>query len=134
MRSRDHRSSMWAEALDLLQTAERLQRQFFQLGAPQGAPSWEPPVDLYQIGDELRILVALPGVTAAQLEVTIEDAVIVVRGERPLPTGWRGAAIHRLEIPYGRFERRIALPAGRLQILERKLENGCLVLCLQRLK
>jgi HSP20 family molecular chaperone IbpA len=125
---------MWAEALDLLQSAERLQRQFFQLGAAQGAPTWEPPVDLYETGNELWILVALPGVTTDQLEVVIDGATIVVRGERPLPLGARGATILRLEIPYGRFQRRIALPAGRLQILERKLENGCLVLCLQRMK
>lgn len=134
MRSRDHRSWMWAEALDMLQSAERLQRQFFQLGATHGAPTWEPPVDLYETGNELWILVALPGVTTDQLEVVIDGATLVVRGERPLPLGARGAAILRLEIPYGRFQRRIALPAGRLQILERKLENGCLVLCLQRMK
>ena len=134
MRSRDPRSWMWAEALDLLQSAERLQRQFFQLGAAQDAPTWEPPVDLYETGNELWILVALPGVTTDQLEVVIDGATIVVRGERPLPQGARGATILRLEIPYGRFQRRIALPAGRLQILERKLENGCLVLCLQRIK
>ena len=133
MHSRDPRSSMWAEALDLLQAAERLQRQFFQLGATQGAPTWEPPVDLYETGNELWILVALPGVTTDQLEILIDGATLVVRGERPLPPGTRGAAILRLEIPYGRFQRRIALPAGRLQILERKLENGCLVLCLQRM-
>ena len=131
MRSRDHRSWMWAEALDLLQSAERLQRQFFQLGAAQGAPTWEPPVDLYETGNELWILVALPGVTTDQLEVVIDGETIVVRGERPLPQGARGATILRLEIPYGRFQRRIALPAGRLQILERKLEHGCLVICLQ---
>ena len=134
MRSRDPRSWMWAEALDLLQSAERLQRQFFQLGAAQGAPTWEPPVDLYETGNELWILVALPGVTTDQLEVVIDGATLVVRGERPLPQGARGATILRLEIPYGRFQRCIALPAGRLQILERKLENGCLVLCLQRMK
>jgi len=132
MRSRDPRTWMWAEALDLLQSAERLQRQFFQLGTTQGAPSWEPPIDLYETGNELWILVALPGVTAEQLEVAIEGAVIVVRGERPLPMG--AATIHRLEIPYGRFQRRITLPAGRFQILERKLEHGCLVLCLQRIE
>ncbi len=134
MRSRDPRSWMWAEALDLLQSAERLQRQFFQLGAAQGAPTWEPPVDLYETGNELWILVALPGVTTDQLEVVIDGATLVVRGERPLPQGARGATILRLEIPYGRFQRCIALPAGRLQILERKLEHGCLVLCLQRMK
>ena len=134
MRSRDHRSWMWAEALELLQSAERLQRQFFQLGTGQGVPSWEPPVDLYESGDDLWILFALPGVTADHLEIVVEGASILVRGELPLPPASRGAAIHRLEIPYGRFQRRIALPAGRFQILERKLENGRLVLCLQRMK
>ena len=93
MRSRDPRSWMWAEALDLLQSAERLQRQFFQLGAGQGAPTWEPPVDLYETGNELWILVALPGVTTDQLEVVIDGATIVVRGERPLPLDARGGTI-----------------------------------------
>ena len=90
MRSGDPRSWMWAEALDLLQSAERPQRQFFQLGAAQGAPTWEPPADLYETGNELWILVALPGVTTDQLEVVIDGATMVVRGERPLPLGARG--------------------------------------------
>jgi len=133
MRSRDPRSWMWAEALELLQDAERLQRQFFQVGAIHGAPCWEPPVDLYENGNELRLLVALPGVTPQQLEVVLAPTMIIVRGERSLPTNSRRAAIHRLEIPYGRFERRVALPAGQFELVERRLEYGCLVLELRRL-
>jgi HSP20 family molecular chaperone IbpA len=124
---------MWAEALELLQSAERLQRQFFQIGVAQGAPCWEPPVDLYENGDGLRLLVALPGVTPQQVEVVLTPTLIIVRGERSLPTNSRRAAIHRLEIPYGRFERRIALPAGQFELLDRRLEHGCLVLELRRL-
>ena len=124
---------MWAEALELLQSAERLQRQFFQVGVAQGAPCWEPPVDLYENGDELRLLVALPGVTPQQVEVVLTPTLIIVRGERSLPTNSRRAAIRRLEIPYGRFERRIALPAGRFELLDRRLEHGCLLLELRRL-
>ena len=127
------RSAMWAEALELLQSAERLQRQFFQVGESTGGPCWEPPVDLYESGDELTLLVALPGVSAQQLEVILETASIFVRGERTLPFRSHQAAIHRLEIPYGRFERRIGLPEGRFQLLERRLENGCLALALRRL-
>jgi HSP20 family protein len=133
MRSRDPGSWMWAEALELLQDAERLQRQFFQVGARHGAPCWEPPVDMYELGNELRLLVALPGVTPQLLEVALAPGLIVVRGERSLPTHSRRAAIHRLEIPYGRFERRIALPAGQFELIERGLEHGCLVLTLRRL-
>ncbi len=133
MRSRDPRSWMWAEALELLQDAERLQRQFFQVGVLQGAPCWEPPVDLYENGNELWMLVALPGVTPQQVQVVITPTLIIVQGERSLPTNSRRAAIHRLEIPYGRFERRIALPAGEFELIDQRLEHGCLVLGLRRL-
>ena len=118
--------------MDLLEQAERLQRQFFRVGALHGAPCWEPPVDLYEGENELRLLVALPGVTAQQLEVVLAPGVIVVRGERSLPANSRRAAIHRLEIPYGRFERRIALPEGDFEPVDQRLEHGCLVLTLRR--
>jgi HSP20 family protein len=133
MRPRDPRSWMWAEALELLQDAERLQRQFFQIGVLHGAPCWEPPVDLYENGNDLWLLVALPGVTPQQLEVVLAPSLIVVRGERSLPANTRRAAIHRLEIPYGRFERRVALPPGQFELIDRRLEHGCLVLELRRL-
>lgn len=124
---------MWADALELLQDAEQLRRQFFQLGELRSALCWEPPVDLYEIGDELRIVVALPGVAAPRLEVVLEAAAILVRGERPLPRDLKRAAIHRLEIPYGLFERRVQLPAGHFQLMGQRLEDGCLSLELRRL-
>ncbi len=132
MRVRNPGSWMWAEALELLQDAERLQRQFFQIGVIRGAPCWEPPVDLYESENELRLLVALPGVTPQQLEVVLAPELIIVRGERSLPANSRRAAIHRLEIPYGRFERRIALPAGEFEPTDQRLEHGCLILTLRR--
>lgn len=123
---------MWAEALELLQDAERLQHQFFQIGVLHGAPCWEPPVDLYENDLGLRLLVALPGVTPRQVEVVLAPGMIIVRGERSLPADSRHATIHRLEIPYGRFERRVGLPAGGFELIDQRLDNGCLVLELRR--
>lgn len=133
MRSRDPGSWMWAEALELLQDAERLQRRFFHIGAAQGAPRWEPPVDLYEQGNELTLLIALPGVAAQQLEVVLTQNAVIVRGERSLPANSRRAAIHRLEIPYGQFERRITMPAGKFALVDQRLDQGCLVLTMRRL-
>jgi HSP20 family protein len=125
---------MLEEALELLQSAERLQRRFFHVGLQQNMPCWEPPVDLIQRGGDLGVLVALPGVSPGDLEVAIEPGgIIVVRGERGFPSEYERAAIHRLEIPYGRFERRIALPEGRFQLIEKRLENGCLTLTLRQI-
>jgi HSP20 family molecular chaperone IbpA len=122
---------MWSEALEQLQSAERLQRQFFQIGA-DGA-RWEPPVDVYQTDEDLWIFLAVPGVPADHVEVVVDGTTLIVRGERPLPPAARGAIIHRLEIPYGQFERRIALPSGHYQVLQRLFDNGCLVLGLRKL-
>lgn len=122
---------MWSQALDLLQSAERLQRQFFHQGA-QGN-TWEPPVDVYQTGEDVWIFLAVPGVPADHVEVVLDGATLVVRGERPLPQVAQGAAIHRLEIPHGRFERRIRLAGGTYQVLQRVFDNGCLVIGLRQL-
>ena len=61
---------------------------------------------------EVLILIALPGVAPDQVETVIEDGTLVVAGRRVLPPQLRTAVIHRLELPQGRFERRIS-PAAR---------------------
>src|SRR5712692_7692749 len=76
MTYRDPRSWVWAEALELLRGAEKLQRRFFQIGAVE-APGWEPPVDLYETGDGLTLCVGLPGVAADELEVSLESRTVV---------------------------------------------------------
>ena len=124
---------IWAEALDLLRNAERLQQRFAAREALHRVPCWEPAVDLYQQGDELTLFVALPGVSPRQFEVIIEGAGLVVHGSRPIPAALQRAAIHRLEIPYGRFERRIALPPGDFRVHQQFFEDGCLVLVLHTL-
>jgi len=124
---------MWLEACEMLERAERLQRQFFQLGEQRArGPSWEPPVDVFETPEELWIVVALPGVESAKVEIAIEDGVVIVSGARELPGTARRAAIHRLEIPHGRFERRIPLPAGPYELGRHEMENGCVVLSLRK--
>jgi HSP20 family protein len=134
MRSRDPGVWMWTEACELLDRAERLHRQFFVPQRARGRqPVWQPPVDVLETEGELWIWVALPGVVKEQLEVLVEGGVLIVSGERPMPGRAQGTRIHRLEIPYGRFERRIELPAGRFDVVKRDLVDGCLTLGLRKL-
>jgi HSP20 family protein len=134
MTRRDLEAWMWAEACDALARAERLQRQFFRLGEPSSGPVWEPPVDIFETEEELAIVVALPGVAPARLQIAVENGVLVIAGERSAPALQRAAAIHRLEIPQGRFERHIALPSGRLELTHRDLTDGCLTLVLRKIR
>jgi HSP20 family molecular chaperone IbpA len=125
---------MWAEALDMIDEANRLQRRFFEISVrPEAAPKWEPPVDIFESADELWLFYALPGVTAEQIEVGLEGTELVVRGERQLPPVAHTTSIRRLELPHGRFERRVALPAGRYDLIARSVDHGCLVIGLRRI-
>jgi HSP20 family molecular chaperone IbpA len=123
---------MWGETVDLLEQAERLQRQFFRLASGASQVSWEPPVDVFADGEEILIEVALPGVPSDRIELVFAPGELVVRGERRLPRRLASAAIQRLEIPHGRFERRLALPAGLWHLAGQELVNGCLQLLLVR--
>ena len=61
----------------------------------------------------MLVLVALPGVAADRVAAVIEDGDLLIAGTRVLPPELVTATIHRLELPQGRFERRLRLPAGR---------------------
>jgi HSP20 family molecular chaperone IbpA len=126
---------MWEEACTLLDEAERLHRQFFRLSATsQARPVWEPPVDVFEDEHEIIIVAALPGVPAERIDVALDElGTLVVRAESNVPFAGPGCDVHRLEIPYGYFERRIQLPAGRYERGSRELSNGCLTLILRKL-
>ena len=122
---------MWSEALSLLEQADRLQRQFFRPPSA-AARAWEPPVDVIETADGLTIHVALPGVRADSIAVRIEPDAVTVCGVREFPAREGAARIHALEIPYGRFERRITLSMQALASSKEDLQNGCLTLTFGR--
>ena len=116
----------------MIERAEQLHRQFFQpVASALPAANWEPPIDMFESEQGLTVIAALPGVDPADLSVSLEPGLLTVAGVRRQPASAHGAAIRRLEIPYGRFERRVRLPAARRWEVERSsLENGCLRLAL----
>lgn len=123
------RREMWAEAVQRLEQAQKLQRQFFGYG---GTANWEPPADVVANQHEVLITVALPGVSPDRVQVHVEGGALVVSASRPAPVDGRATHIHRLEIPYGRFERRIALPPAAYDLTEQLFQHGCLLLRLVR--
>ncbi|HEY8552967.1 MAG TPA: Hsp20/alpha crystallin family protein [Burkholderiales bacterium] len=128
-----HRRYMWAEALELLERAERLHRQFFQCAGSPAGPIWEPPVDLFETADGVVLMVALPGVPPEEVRVQVDTNALRITGMRPWPAELRDATIRRLEIPQGRFEREIVLPAGAYELERQELANGCITIYLRRM-
>ena len=116
----------------MLARAEGLHRELFRPTGPSARPAWEPPVDVLETDHAVLVLVALPGVDPDRVEAAIDGSDLVVAGTRVLPTELRTAIIHRLELPQGRFERRIALPAGRYSAIRRSDSNGTLLITLEK--
>jgi HSP20 family molecular chaperone IbpA len=127
------RDWMWSEACEMLARAERMHRDLFRpAGSLARQPAWEPPVDILETDSEVLALVALPGVDADKVEAVIEEGDLVIAGTRTYPPALRTAVIHRLELPQGRFYRRLRLPAGRYGGVRRAVADGCLVITLQK--
>ncbi len=120
---------MWSEALRLMDRADRLHRQFFLAHEPA---SWEPPVDVVESGGELRLQLALPGVPADALSIASDPDGLTIHALRGFPCREPGTLIHRLEIPHGRFQRRIELPLEGLKLASKTLEDGILTLTFRR--
>jgi HSP20 family molecular chaperone IbpA len=123
---------MWSEAFEMLARAERMHRQFFQPSGSAPAVAWEPPVDVLETDRAVLVLVALPGVDYGEVKALISQGELLISGHRSYPEEMRTAIIHRLELPQGRFERRIRLPAGRYSAIHRSEFKGCLLVTLEK--
>ena len=131
MPKRQLEALMWTQACEAMDRADRRHRQFFHRA--HTTPCWEAPIDIFETDDALTIMIALPGVELDTVKVTLSAGVLIVTGQRFLPTDLRNARIHRLEIPQGHFERRIELPPARFELSGRHLANGCLMLQLHKI-
>jgi len=123
------RDVMWSEALAILARSGRAHREVF---APT-AGGWEPPIDILETETGLLVVVALPGVRREDMTFAVADGELMVRGIRRWPAVKLPARVHRIELPHGRFERRVPLPPGTFQPAGTDHVDGCLSINLRRL-
>jgi HSP20 family protein len=99
--------------------------------------AWAPALDISERKDAYLVAVELPGVEADDLEITLEDGLLTIQGERRFADDSSEQQFHRVERRYGAFRRSITLPAqvmadgieatadnGVLQILVPKMEQA----------
>jgi HSP20 family protein len=73
--------------------------------------SWVPAVDIYSNGQhELVLKAELPEMKEEEIELTVEDNTLTLRGERKLDTEVAEEQFHRIERSHGKFARKFALP------------------------
>jgi HSP20 family protein len=73
--------------------------------------SWVPPVDIYQTGEhELVLKAELPDMAREEIDVTVENFVLTVKGEKKLGADVKEEQFHHIERHYGAFNRSFQLP------------------------
>src|SRR5438309_1155859 len=104
-------------ALDALRhEVEGLFERFLrEPAAPAGGgekQGWSPAVDVEETDREVVVKADLPGVDPKDVDVTVTEGTLVLRGERREERKEMGKTSHRTERPCGRFYREVRLPAG----------------------
>ena len=99
---------------ELEQLQRRMDRLFNDTYGPEGRP-WRagvyPLVNLSEDRDHLYVRAELPGVKGEDLEITLQDNNLILRGERKIPAEDKQVNYHRRERESGFFRRIVALPA-----------------------
>ena len=73
---------------------------------------WSPPVDMYEVGDRLYVVLDIPGMKANQFEIRVTENTLIVSGEREMLHDENRIRFHKIERNSGVFEKRLALPGG----------------------
>ena len=98
-----------------------------------GRVGFLPPADVTVTDDEIVLTVDVPGLSAHDLELEALDGELVVRGERARPETAEGARWALSERTFGKFERRIRLPADvDPDTIRASVDNGVLSLVIPK--
>jgi HSP20 family protein len=91
------------------------------------ATSWAPALDISERKDAYLVTVELPGLKAEDLDITMEDGLLTIQGERQFTAESSEQQFHRVERRYGAFRRSITLPAHVMaEGIQASFEDGVL--------
>jgi len=95
-----------------------------------GTTAWRPAIDIAERADAYVVTVEIPGVTAGEVEITVEDGLLTIQGRRDAAREAAGDKIHRSERGHGVFRRSVTLPSSQVRAdkTEASARDGVLVI------
>jgi HSP20 family protein len=109
----------WRPTRDLLSMREEMNRLFdnFFTGWPERRKGllegeWAPSIDVAETDEEIVVTAELPGIKQDDVDITIADDVLTLKGEKKEEKEVKKKDYHRIERSYGSFQRSISLPTG----------------------
>jgi HSP20 family protein len=108
----------WDPFRDLLNLQDEVnsifRRSFFRgaevPAAVETTATWAPALDMHESDDKLTVEVELPGLDAKDIDISLEDDILHIKGERKFTSEVKEENYHRIERAYGYFERNVPLP------------------------
>lgn len=126
----------WDPFRDFLNLQNEVGRMFertFGLGAGRRALAWTPAIDAYETKDKIVIKAELPEVKAEDVELTITDDSLIIKGERKFSEEVSEEDFYRLERRYGYFQRSVPIPAAvKKEDVKAVYKNGILEITLPK--
>ena len=107
---------MFLARRDLSTLQDRMNRIFRESFSPEGsdaaltASNFAPPVDVYEDEHTITLKIEVPGIDEKDINVSIENNTLTVRGERRFEKDEKEENFHRVERMYGSFTRSFTLP------------------------
>jgi HSP20 family protein len=123
----------WDPFQDLLAIQDEMNQLFGQVmgqgsrAKEAGARAWAPALDIAERNDAYVVTVEVPGVKPEELNITLENGVLTISGERRFETETKEEQFHRIERRYGAFRRSVTLPDRvTADAVEASFEDGLL--------
>ena len=124
---------------DLKKLAGQMEQDFFELvtgrihvPAAAGA-KWKPPLDIYELEDQIIIKLELAGVKRKEIDITQEGNRIRISGKRNMGDREQIHTYHQMEINYGEFERVIVVSETvRIDEVKASYKDGFLIIHAQK--
>jgi HSP20 family protein len=108
--------TQWSPGRDFAQLQDRINRLFSDTYGRSGEEglmtqgAWMPPVDIYQSGHEIVVKAELPDVKVQDIQVTVDQSTLTIKGEKKMTDDVKEDQIQRSERYYGTFSRSFILP------------------------
>lgn len=116
----------WSFLTQLQRDLERM-HEGDKEGGSVATAQWTPAVDIKEEADQFVLHADLPGVKPENIDVSMEDGVLTVKGEKDTATKTEQQGYKRIERSYGSFYRRFSLPdTADAENINAKAKNGVL--------
>ena len=100
------------ELLDIQRGINRIFSRGVDREFDRGDRAWAPVVDIYEDENSVVVKAELPGMDEKDIEISVDDSTLLIRGEKKTEEEFKEENYHRIERAYGTFQRVLSLPTS----------------------